>query len=178
MSIKSSFQSLKKIIKELETEIDGIKTISDFSDGRTRIVHEYNLINNRINWMLTSQTIFFGIFAIIITDSGIKMNDYNNFEILIPWLSIITAILIYVSILAAVFAIRKFAKDAGDWKVTGFKATYYAGLVAPLSLPLIFILAWVFIIYPNYYVTVGLIVLIVSAISILFYRTKSGNYVS
>lgn len=175
MSVESSIENLKKVITDLESEIKNKENESQFSDSRNRIVHEHSLINNRINWMLTSQTIFFGIYAMLITDTGISNDKYGYFVDLIPWLSLVTGVLIYVSILAAILAIRKFTKDSGDETMIGFIETYRAGLVTPIFLPWFFIMAWVYIICHNYYLLLAISILIALVIGFLFHKTNFRN---
>lgn len=172
MSVQPLINTLKETIEELESKLAQKESDKRFSDHRTRIVHEYDLINNRLNWMLTSQTIFFAILVILLDESENCKIDISNLELMVYILSLGSAFLIYVSILAAVVAIRKFANNADDETVIGYLSTYYTGLVAPIFLPLTFILAWLFIIWNNYCIISIAGALIFSIVVLLFIKTK------
>jgi hypothetical protein len=112
---------------------------SPYDRAVERIVREDDLINHRLSWLLTSQTIFLGTYVVLLTQ---LKNVPSNLPPLIIWLALVSCVLIYVSVLAAMFAIRHFRQPFPNTDVVGPLATHILGLLAPISIPLIFIGVW------------------------------------
>lgn len=131
--------------------------------------HEYTLINNRILWLIYTQSIFLGAYAVVLTNSS-KITNYANLIHLLTTVGLTSCIAITLSIIAAIWATRNFMKDAGDNSMIGRKATYFLGLTADLALPIIFIDTWTFIIYESVRLSLILIFLfIISIVWILYF---------
>jgi len=127
---------------------------------RERIEHEDNLIVQRLTWLVGSQSFLFTAYAIV--SNGLMTPPpqpaYLHFGEqlqllfqLIPIVATLTCILIYVSILAAVVAMRRLRngyrsrfgpeEDALPPIMTDPSVRLF-GLVAPLLLPLVFAIIW------------------------------------
>jgi hypothetical protein len=124
---------------------------------RDRIEHEDNLIIQRLSWLVASQSFLFTAYAI--TTNGLTAVDpklagrfveqAGLLFRLIPTVAICVALLIYISILAALKAIRQIrgiyqsksiAPDLPPIQTAA--TTRLLGLSAPLLLPLLFVSVW------------------------------------
>jgi hypothetical protein len=124
---------------------------------RGRIEHEDNLIIQRLSWLVASQSFLFTAYAI--TTNGLTNLDpksagrfLEQSELLfrlIPTVAICVALLIYISILAALRAIRQIRRlyqakspplDLPPIQTAA--TTRLLGLSAPLLLPLLFVSVW------------------------------------
>ena len=132
----------------------GVETYRLF---RGRIEHEDNLIIQRLSWLVASQSFLFTAYAITTNGlSGLEPKLPNRFleqaELLfrlIPMVAIGGALLIYISILAALRAIRQMRRMYQTQSVPPdlppiqtATATRLLGLSAPLLLPLLFVSVW------------------------------------
>jgi hypothetical protein len=124
---------------------------------RGRIEHEDNLIMQRLSWLVASQSFLFTAYAI--TTNGLSSLEAKTaggfleqsallFR-LIPTVAICVALLIYISILAALRAIRQMRRlyqarsvppDLPPIQTAA--TTRLLGLSAPLLLPLLFVSVW------------------------------------
>jgi hypothetical protein len=109
-----------------------------------RLKFEHELLNQRITWLLTSQTILFAAYGFTLTkDSILAM----NFQTVIAASGMTAAILMLIGILAGLHAKRAVWRDYQEdynprqkWGVrTG--ATW-AGLVPDVCTPVVFVGAW------------------------------------
>jgi hypothetical protein len=124
-----------------------------------QIQHEDELINQRLSWLITGESIFFGFYAQILATAASNPKTFGitlTHVRIIGWVAFITCLLIYLSVLAAVWnlsLLRKqldgfcsFSEDGricpipnvmpGHWPIR------YLGLVAPIVIPVVFMLAW------------------------------------
>ncbi len=127
---------------------------------RERIEHEDNLIVQRLTWLVGSQSFLFTAYAIV--SNGLMSQPsqpaYLHFAEqlqllfqLIPIVAMLTYVLIYISILAAVVTMRRLRdgyrsrfgpeEDALPSIMTTAPVRWF-GLVAPLRLPLVFTAIW------------------------------------
>ena len=74
----------------------------------TKLNHEYTLINNRVTWLITSQTVFIGVYAYVFNGQMERdaPDTFSYVEVLIPLTGLILCLTIFASIFAAVLAIR------------------------------------------------------------------------
>jgi hypothetical protein len=124
---------------------------------RSRIEHEDNLIIQRLSWLVASQSFLFTAYAI--TTNGLTSFDpkyaggfLEQAELLfqlIPTVAICVALLIYISILAALRAIRQIRRlyllksPPGDLPpIQTAVTTRLLGMSAPLLLPILFVSVW------------------------------------
>jgi hypothetical protein len=124
---------------------------------RARIEHEDNLIIQRLSWLVASQAFLFTAYAI--TTNGLNgidpkiggrfLEQAGLLFRLIPTVAISVALLIYISILAALRAIRQIRRlyqakaippDLPPIQTAA--TTRLLGLSAPLLLPLLFVSVW------------------------------------
>jgi hypothetical protein len=125
---------------------------------RERIEHEDNLIVQRLSWLVASQSFLFTAYAIVtngLTTQPVQpaclhfMEQLQLLFQLIPVVGILSSVLIYVSILAAVMAMRqlrnsyrsRFGKD-DDLSIQTHPQIRLFGNSAAVLLPLVFICVW------------------------------------
>jgi hypothetical protein len=110
-----------------------------------RLTFEHDLINRRITWLLSSQTILFAAYGITFTLSAAKL--IGIFPSVIAWSGMIMSILILSGILASLRAKHAVWRDyqnsydsSQEWGVR--TRLTWAGLVPDVCLPLLFAIAW------------------------------------
>jgi hypothetical protein len=124
---------------------------------RDRIEHEDNLIIQRLSWLVASQSFLFTAYAITtnaLTNldpkaTGRFVEQAGLLFRLLPTVAICVALLIYISILAALRAIRQIRRiyqsrpaPADLPPIQTAATTRLLGLSAPLLLPLLFVSVW------------------------------------
>jgi hypothetical protein len=123
---------------------------------RGQIEHEDNLITQRLNWFLTSQSFLFTAFAIVF--NGSPPSGPRNVGIramllaVIPIISIIAGLLILIAIFAGVIVMRDLrgwfkkyesrAKSIGLPLIQDRRSTRIMGMFAPVILPISFMVIW------------------------------------
>ena len=110
--------------------------------ARDRWWHEDNLINHRLNWLLTAQIALFAGYGWIIekiTETGHDLLLYGHFVWLFPLFGFISALTFLVSIISAIKAQTRIAAQFPEINFPVDKWEW----VAPIVIPLLFLLAWV-----------------------------------
>jgi hypothetical protein len=134
---------------------------------RGQIEHEDDLMGQRLNWFITSQSFFFSAYAIDVTSlfaspplaNSDVLDTRQLLRILIPLVAIIASLVILLTISAGVVAMHNLRglfhqhveKDDvfGLPPVQGFRKTWALGLAAPLLLPVVFLVVWTFLLMHN-----------------------------
>jgi hypothetical protein len=127
---------------------------------RAQSQHEDNLLTQRLNWFLTSQSFLFTAFAIVM--NGIPEKTRVNVALrstllmVIPLLAILVGLLILIAIIAGAIVLyelrREFrpvseaAAKAGLPPLQGSRLTRTLGILAPITLPGAFIAVWALVI--------------------------------
>ena len=109
--------------------------------ARDRWWHEDNLINHRLNWLLTAQIALFAGYGWIIekiTETGRDLLLYGHFVWLFPLFGFISALAFLVSIISA---IKAQTRIAAQFPEINFQVDKWKW-VAPIIIPLLFLLAW------------------------------------
>lgn len=136
---------------------ESISALESYKLFRDRIEHEDNLIVQRLSWLVASQAFLFTAYAI--TTNGIVGLDarppgvYQEQAMLlfrlIPTVAISVALLIDISILAALRAIRQLRRlyqarptSREVPPIQTAATTRLLGLSAPLLLPVLFVSVW------------------------------------
>ena len=108
-----------------------------------RLEFEHDLINRRMGWLLTSQTILLGAYGLTLDKTGATADLYRR---AIPTLGLWSAIAVLLGVtasaLAKFFTFWDFRRDhpSAQWGVR--TCITILGLVPDFSLPTIFVLAW------------------------------------
>lgn len=136
--------------------------------SRNFIQHEDNLIDHRLTWLATSQTIFFAGYVLQFTAMA-PSSPPRFLKWGIPLFGIISCLLIYASILAALIAwgnahrsylghIETGSADEADVSAVrdvsacarfqlpltpGTRRTDVLGYLSPRALPILFLLGWI-----------------------------------
>lgn len=124
---------------------------------RNRIEHEDNLIMQRLSWLMASQSFLFTAYAIV--TNGLSATAGTNSFIshlgtlarIIPIVALINSLLIALSIFGALEAIRELRNQymTGEMlEIVPLQTSRFArrlGLSAPVLLPLLFIVVWLYL---------------------------------
>src|SRR4051812_15484426 len=142
----------------LKSEPVAISVIEQYHLVRSQIEHEDNLVSQRLSWLLASQSFLFTAYAI--TLNGPSQSHFKTFEAnsellirLLTLVGLISALLIWISILAGISAMKKLRVHFER----GFQAqlphdlpaiqtggiALRAGQFGPVLTPLLFIGVWV-----------------------------------
>jgi len=140
-----------------ESHMDGQNSGSDRSQDRylrywQDLDKEDKLVNDRINWLLLSQSILFA--AVGFAGQG---NGGGLFAV-VSWVGFLLSVLIWVSVIAAVSSGLRFRmlmytncpeKDYPDEEYPQLRRPWWniaPGYIAPIFMPAVFVGAWVWLI--------------------------------
>lgn len=136
---------------------DSVSALENYKLFRDRIEHEDNLIVQRLSWLVASQAFLFTAYAITTNGmTGLEGRTPGPYQEqatllfrLIPTVAISVALLIDVSILAALRAIRQLRRlyqarpiSPEVPPIQTAATTRLLGLSAPLLLPVLFVSVW------------------------------------
>jgi hypothetical protein len=121
---------------------------------RHRIEHEDNLINQRVSWIVSSQAFLLIGYAILLNGPPVlrsqRLNHTHDLLVkLIPITSIVVTVLIWLSILAGILAMRDLRMQASEHPsydashVQGRALTRRMGLAIPALVPVAFLITWI-----------------------------------
>jgi hypothetical protein len=123
---------------------DDHSTEERYTRALQRIQREDELMNHRMNWLLTSQTILLGAYTIQFSQQQATSFTHPIFAI-IPAIALLMCCIMHGSIIAAVLAIRFFREPFQHTDIVGVPITHYAGLMTPIVVPIGFVGVWWFI---------------------------------
>jgi len=144
--------------KNQPERVSPLSEVECYNILRDQLHHEDNLITQRLSWLMGSQAFLFTAYAIVLNGPERPKNAMIGLlqDLLlgtVPAVGLLSAALIYVSIIAgtiAMFNIYRFAQgrhnfgDAARFPpLRGGKLTRYLGFASPLLLPLLFIIVWI-----------------------------------
>lgn len=113
----------------------------EYLAGRRKWEHEDHLINQRLTWLLNSQSLLFAAYAIALQSvSADTPNRALKFVSVCPFIGIATSSLILIGILAATDAMRILKKGKYTFDVR--TRITWAGIAPAYCLPIVFIVAW------------------------------------
>lgn len=109
--------------------------------------HEDLLIDRRINWLLTSQSILFAAYVLISTQQNTSTRVWNDVIRALPLIGLALAISILLSVVAAICTWRWLGSmSAGIKDLTGPRLLHFIGMQSYVLVPSIFVGAWVYFI--------------------------------
>ena len=147
-------------MKSTVTPAVDISPLERYQVFRNRIEHEDNLVMQRLSWLMASQSFLFTAYAIVTNGltgaptlaGNVYVNHLATLARIIPIVALLNSLLIAVSILGALKAIRElrdeYRKHAEPFTVIPLQtkpATRRLGLSAPVLLPLLFLGVWLFL---------------------------------
>ena len=125
---------------------------------RGRMDHEDDLITSRLNWLITSQSFLFAAYATLFRSGGAQQVVGAEVPLLvrlIPFIGMISGILIYTAIIAGVVALMHnrsllrthlgevLSRGSDFPAVQGRRPMAWLALIAPALLPLVLVGAWI-----------------------------------
>ena len=117
----------------------------DFYLGR--LAFEHDLINRRLTWLITSQTILFAAYGLSFQSRLELLPVAEHFRNVTEWSGIAIAIAVFVSVTASFMAKRLVWKDYnGTHPGTPFGVSTtitYVAFIADVVLPVAFAAAWI-----------------------------------
>jgi hypothetical protein len=130
--------------------------------SRGQIEHEDDLIGQRLNWFLASQSFMFTAYAIVLSNTraagASALVDWDTRVLLlraIPAIAIISAVMILLAILSGFLAMKDVRRLAALHvpeavhrrlpPLQGRKLTRALGIAAPICLPVVFGVVWMLI---------------------------------
>ena len=139
--------------------VSHLSAVESYNILRDQLQHEDNLITQRLSWLMGSQAFLFTAYAIVLNGperpKSALIGALQDYLLgILPAVGLLSAVLIYVSIIAGVIAMfgihrlaRSFCDDAAFRfpPLRGRKLTRYMGFASPLLLPPIFIIVWLLI---------------------------------
>jgi hypothetical protein len=144
---------------ELSQKISPLERYQIF---RNRIEHEDNLVMQRLSWLMASQSFLFTADAIVTngmtishaTGASTFVNHLLVLARIIPVVALLNSLLILVSILATLKAIRElrneYHRQPGILEAIPLqtsKSTRALGLSSPVLLPLLFLAVWLYLLF-------------------------------
>lgn len=127
---------------------------------RQQIDGENSLMNQRVNWLLVSQSFFVSAFASLVTSPpDSEPNFYNQLQSrliwIIPGISLVVSLFIYIGILASLMymgnlrkSYQTYPQDSSVEHYPPIQRTTVARLLAqipPAFVPLLFIGIWIYL---------------------------------
>jgi hypothetical protein len=142
-----------------ETAARGLSLVERYNQMRSQIEHEDNLVTQRLNWFLTSQSFLFTAYAIVFNGMPAATNENLATRALllrvIPAIAIIAGVLIVIAIFGGVLVMRKLRVGFLPYRdqaaanlppLQGSSLTLAMGTLAPTVLPLVFVFVWAMLI--------------------------------
>jgi len=132
---------------------------------RERIDYEENLLNQRVIWLIFSQSFLVSAYAIMLNSPPEpKTPMYGELQSslvwLLPFLSLIVSIIIYISVISALYHIAElrksfetYPKDDTIERFPAMNDTSFIrrlGGLPPILVPLLFIAAWAFLLIKEF----------------------------
>jgi hypothetical protein len=119
--------------------------------------HEDNLLNQRLSWILTSQSFLLTGYAILLNaPAALQSETYARHHRLlmelIPLSGVVTVFLIWAAIIAALLAMRDLRARTEahpgfeSSHIQGRPMTRSLGMAAPTLIPVVFLVSWLVII--------------------------------
>jgi len=135
-----------------DSKPDRIDDVAFYNHLRSRVEHEDDLIVNRTLWLMAAQSFFFTAYAIAM--NGPEDRRHGILLRLLPLVAVISSAMIFVGVAAAVRAMLWFREvlreRMPDETRLGLPPLQTpggvnAGLAAPLLLPPVFIVVWIYL---------------------------------
>ncbi len=135
---------------------DRIDDVAFYNHLRSRVEHEDNLIVNRTLWLMAAQSFLFTAYAIAM--NGPEDRRHGILLRLLPLVAVISSAMIFVGVAAAVRAmvwfrgvLRERVPDEARLGLPPLQTPggVNAGLAAPLLLPPVFIVVWIYLLFTS-----------------------------
>jgi hypothetical protein len=126
---------------------------------RSEIKHEDDLIGQRVSWFTASQAFLLTALAIAHQGRTTLPTPTNNALFpLIPIVALCSSLLIFAAVIAGIAALQQWrrrfqilaAEDPGVPRLLNDGWIMVLGWSAPLALPVVFIIAWIYLLVHGY----------------------------
>lgn len=139
--------------------LEPVSPLERYQIFRNRIEHEDNLIMQRLSWLMASQSFLFTAYAIVtnglsaspIASGNVFISHLDTLARIIPAVSLLNSLLIGLSILGALKAIRELRNEYMRGQLLEVvplqtsRFTRCMGLSAPVLLPPLFLVVWLYL---------------------------------
>jgi hypothetical protein len=125
---------------------ENLESLRDKNFERLRFEHE--LINRRLTWLLSSQSILFAAYGVAVrtVEPGISVSEIADIFLRVTAITgTVIAILILIGVVAGILAKRTVWKDSKEKQFGVRTWITYLALVPDILLPVVFALAWIYI---------------------------------
>ncbi|MEI6861381.1 MAG: hypothetical protein WCL04_03930 [Verrucomicrobiota bacterium] len=124
---------------------------------RHRIEHEDNLVNQRLSWLVGSQSFLLTAFAILLNGpQQLRLPHYAGIYSamvgLLPWVGLGCVAVLWLTLWGAIWSMKKLRDEAakvmqpGDMPVHSIAAIRMLGLAAPVVIPALFLMLWIVVV--------------------------------
>ncbi len=135
----------------------GASPLEHYRIVRSQIEHEDNVINQRLNWFLASQSFLFTANAMVLNAPATPLfpqfsDTVRLLTLLVPIVAFCSCLMIHITMIAGVLALRNLHEVVGQPPdvqeigplppIHGSAVTRTLGLVGPLLLPFLFLIVW------------------------------------
>jgi hypothetical protein len=123
---------------------ENLESLRDKNFERLRFEHE--LINRRLTWLLSSQSILFAAYGVALRTGGPGTSASEIVDLFLRVTAItgtVIAILILIGVVAGILAKRTVWKDSKEKQFGVRTWITYLGLVPDVLLPIVFAVAWI-----------------------------------
>ena len=124
---------------------------------RHRIEHEDNLVNQRLSWLVASQSFLVSAFAILLNGTQATPSPADKTRhlliTLLPWVALACITLLWLTVAGAIWSMARLRAAAArltgpdDLPVHSPKPIRWLGLAAPVVVPAVFLLLWLALLF-------------------------------
>lgn len=125
--------------------------LDDFKAIREKWVHEDNVINHRLTWLILSQAMLMAAYGWSIGSTGSAAMKTQKLLIVIPFFGILFAVAIGLSVIAAVIAQNSLRQHLGadkwpaPYNIDTLTTLNWPGRIAAISLPIFLFILWLLV---------------------------------
>jgi len=125
---------------------------------RRQIEHEDSLVVNRLSWLMGSQSFLFTAYAIVVNGPVVPRTaaftaKQDHLLSVVPLLGIACCLFIYAGVIGALLVMKRLRAEfaarvhrTASFPIQGSAGTRILGMAAPLLLPPLFCVAWLYLV--------------------------------
>jgi hypothetical protein len=129
-----------------------------YTNVRGQIEQQYNTSNQRVFWLILSQSFLFNAYVMLVNAQAPPPNvpQYNILKVIIPIASIVTILFAYLDVIGSIIYVNKLRKfyeskgspdeRTGDYPaINGDRVDRIFSRVSPFCLPIVFLVIWIYL---------------------------------